>query len=65
MTPTCKVILSDYSASDWLKDALRTALERDPVDAVRDAEILAAALSERCYAILTQHEHLLRGSDHV
>jgi hypothetical protein len=44
MTQICEVILSDVSASDWVKDALRSALERDPVDALNDAEILAKAL---------------------
>jgi hypothetical protein len=38
------LILNDPAASFWLKDALRSALERDPVDAVADAETLAAAL---------------------
>jgi hypothetical protein len=40
-------ILQDPSASDWLKAALRTALERDPVDALNDALALAGALEER------------------
>lgn len=44
MTPTCKAILVDVSASDWVKDALRSALERDPVDALNDAEILVKVL---------------------
>lgn len=37
-------VLADTSASDWLKAALRTALQRDPVDAAHDAERLAAIL---------------------
>ena len=44
MTPICKAILVDVSASDWVKDALRSALKRDPVDALNDAEILVKAL---------------------
>ncbi len=40
-------ILSDFSASYWLKNALQSALSRDPVDALRDAEILVIALRER------------------
>lgn len=39
-------ILSDPSASYWLKDALRAALERDCVDALSDAEALAVALKD-------------------
>ncbi|WP_093255386.1 hypothetical protein [Rubrimonas cliftonensis] len=45
-------VLSDYAASFWLKHALRTALDRDPIDAARDAEILARVLAERCDTIL-------------
>ncbi|MFZ2170157.1 MAG: hypothetical protein WAW61_11030 [Methylococcaceae bacterium] len=46
MTPIYQAILVDISASDWVKDTLRSALERDPVDALNDAEILATALRE-------------------
>lgn len=45
-------ILEDPAASDWLKGALRTALERDPVDALNDALLLAATLEERLRAVL-------------
>ena len=45
-------ILDDPAASDWLKGALRTALERDPVDALNDALLLAATLEERLRAVL-------------
>jgi len=41
-------ILNDPSASYWLKDALRSALTRDIVDACNDAEVLAEVLSDRC-----------------
>ena len=44
MTPLCKAILVDVSASDWVKDALRSALKRDPVDALNDAETLVKTL---------------------
>ena len=44
----CEAILSDFAASCWLKLALTSALERDPVDAVADAETLARALREHC-----------------
>jgi hypothetical protein len=44
----CEAILSDFAASCWLKLALTSALERDPVDAVADAEALARALREHC-----------------
>jgi hypothetical protein len=45
-------VLSDPAASFWLKDALRSALGRDPVDAANDAEVLAELLEERCQEIL-------------
>jgi hypothetical protein len=45
-------ILDDPSASDWLKGALRTALERDPVDALNDALVLAGALEARLRVVL-------------
>jgi hypothetical protein len=35
-------ILHDPAASKWLKDALRSALERDPIDVLNDAMRLAA-----------------------
>jgi hypothetical protein len=45
-------VLADPAASFWLKDALRSALLRDPVDAANDAETLARLLGQRCEAIL-------------
>jgi len=39
-------ILTDPSASYWLKEALHSALKRDPVDVTNDMEALAAALAE-------------------
>jgi hypothetical protein len=51
MTPPGEAMLVDFSVSDWLKAALRSALDRDPVDAVNDAEILVKTLSERLDAV--------------
>jgi len=47
MMPLCENILDDPAASFWLKNALRSALNRDPVDALNDAEVLVVALKER------------------
>lgn len=47
MNPMCEAILDDRAVSFWLKNALRSAIDRDPVDAVRDAELLVLALKER------------------
>lgn len=45
-------ILADPAASFWLKNALRSALSRDPVDASNDADILARVLNCRCRSVL-------------
>jgi hypothetical protein len=52
MTPLCLEIMNDYAASFWLKRMLASALERDPVDALADAEALARALREHCDNVL-------------
>lgn len=44
--PTADHVFRDESASDWLKSVLRSALVRDPVDALNDALLLAAVLEE-------------------
>ncbi|QSB03787.1 hypothetical protein JWZ98_23035 (plasmid) [Methylomonas sp. EFPC1] len=54
MMPLHNKILNDPAASDWLKNALRAALVRDPVDAVNDAEILLNALNEQLHHALLQ-----------
>jgi hypothetical protein len=38
-------ILTDPATSYWLKNALKAALKRDPVDVANDAEHLASLLS--------------------
>lgn len=45
-------VMADPSASYWLKEALRDALDRDPVDAARDAELLSRLLEARCVLVL-------------
>ncbi len=54
-TPTIEELLADPSITYWLSDALRTLLERDPVDAALDAELLAQVMRERCDRILSTH----------
>jgi len=46
--PELEEVLLDPAGSLWLKDALRSALARDPVDAANDAEVLARLLDRRC-----------------
>lgn len=45
-------VLNDPTASTWLREALRSALERDPVDAANDAEALAQLLVQRAERLL-------------
>jgi hypothetical protein len=45
--PTAEDVIADEATSFWLKSALRTALERDPVEALNDAIVLATALEVR------------------
>lgn len=44
--------LADPATSVWLNQALRAALQRDPVDAANDAAHLADLLAGRCEAVL-------------
>jgi hypothetical protein len=50
--PDVQAILTSPSASLWLKDALQAALQRDPVDAAQDAELLALVLASRADSLL-------------
>ena len=44
ISPTATQVLGDRAASSWLRSALQSALDRDPVDALNDALLLAAVL---------------------
>ena len=48
-----RAIATDRSTSYWLRDALISALERDPVDSANDAEYLAFILAMRARSHLT------------
>jgi hypothetical protein len=52
--PTVEDLLRDPSTSFWLRNALTSALLRDPVDAANDAEILARVLDRQCQLLLKQ-----------
>jgi len=43
-------LTEDPAASDWLKEALMNAINRDPVDAANDAQVLYEILSQRSKA---------------
>ena len=47
-------VLGDPAASFWLKEALSSALDRDPVDSANDADLLAKLLDRRCQEILSR-----------
>jgi hypothetical protein len=51
---TLKELLSNPSVSQWLKDALMTAYDRDPIDAIRDAQSLLKLLGDRYTQIVTR-----------
>lgn len=55
MTFRIKEALQSPAVHDRLKDALRSFLEADPVDAVNDARYLYQLLEERTDTILKQH----------
>ncbi|PPD50734.1 MAG: hypothetical protein CTY16_01045 [Methylobacter sp.] len=50
---SCTGILDDLCASFWIKNALRSALVRDPIDALNDAELLVNILQENL--VILQH----------
>jgi hypothetical protein len=52
--PSIDEVLADPASSFWLKTELRSALDRDPVDAANDAEILFRLLNARCQQILDE-----------
>jgi hypothetical protein len=51
---TLKELLANPSVSQWLKDALMTAYDRDPIDAIRDAQSLLKLLGDRYTQIVTR-----------
>ena len=44
-------VLADPSTSFWMRECLKAALKRDPVDAANDAEVLARLLADRAEEI--------------
>ena len=51
-TPTAEGILADEASSSWIRMALTSALERDPVDALNDALVLADVLDRQLRWVL-------------
>ena len=46
--PSDEVLLNDPATSRWLKDAIATSRDRDPVDAYKDAYSLLLIAGRRC-----------------
>jgi hypothetical protein len=46
-SPSAEALLADEAASSWLITTLKSALERDPIDALNDALVLAEVLDAR------------------
>ena len=44
---TTEKILADPSTSYWLRDALSSALDRDPVDVQNDVEVLREVFAKK------------------
>jgi hypothetical protein len=59
--PSAAEVLSDPTASLWLKTTLLSALLRDPVDAANDCEFLARLLVRRCEQLLSDIKHRSAG----
>lgn len=52
-------VLNDPAISNWLKWALRSALNRDALDATNDAEILFMILSTRLNSLFHENSLLI------
>ena len=48
-------VLSHPGMSSWLKDALRSALDRNPFDVLNDLEILKHLSAARCRSALSSY----------
>ncbi len=48
--------IGDPSTSDWLKKALADAMWRDPLNALRDAEMLVDMLGARLNAVFDEEK---------
>lgn len=45
-------VLGNAQMSDWLKQALRAAMDRDPLEVTNDLEILNILLRRRCQVLI-------------
>ena len=54
--PSAEELLSAFDVSKWLKSSLAAAMDRDPVDAARDAELLHQVLETRLNRLADAHK---------
>lgn len=50
-----ELVKKDPGVSNWLKTAVTQLLERDPVDAINDAELLHHLMSLRMHDLESKH----------
>ncbi len=53
LSPTPQEVIASPATSFWLLASLQTAVLRDPVDAVNDAELLLQLLQQRLADLVT------------
>ena len=56
VTDEIVAVISDPNTSPWLREALRSALHRDPVDAASDAQQLGQLLTDQVETLLFLEE---------
>ncbi len=54
-TPAISRVLSDPATSSWLEDAIRSALHRDPLVSLQEAERFLTLMQERA-DVFQKHE---------
>lgn len=54
-------LLNQARTSQWLRDAIATAMKRDPVAALSDAELLVDLLRRRLLVVELEAIRILRG----
>jgi len=53
--PSVEAVIEDPASSYWLKASVQAAIQRDPVDALNDALLLAALLDRRLRDVMELH----------
>lgn len=52
-----QALIDDPCVSNWLKTAVKSLVERDPVDAIKDAELLHHLMNLRLNEAFSNAEH--------